>query len=99
MNALYQWERDELKKLVSPVEIDKIDPFGMEEYLPSDIDGENESQTQSEVINFKPHLRQMVFIGIEQRRNASQAVSFLDNQGKDQCSWKPLSPSMEKPSL
>lgn len=76
LNILYQWERDELKKLVSPVEIDKIDPFGMEEYLPSDIDGENESQSQAEIMNFKPLKTK-----IETKKNSKQTYTDLNSNG------------------
>ncbi len=76
LNVLYQWERDELKKLASPVEIDKIDPFGMEEYLPSDIDGETESQIQSEIVNFKPLKTK-----IETKKNSKQTYTNLNSNG------------------
>lgn len=74
LNSIFQWERDELKKLVSPVEVERIDPFGMEEYLASDTGEEEGNSTPIEILNYKP-----LSTKIEAAKNSKQTYTAIDD--------------------
>lgn len=75
LNDLISWEREEVKKLTPVNESERLDPLGMEEFLASDIEGEDESNnSNTEIVNFKPLETE-----IKKKKNSKQTYSIIDS--------------------
>lgn len=75
LNDLISWEREEVKKLTPINESERLDPLGMEEFLASDIEGEDDSNnSNAEIINFKPLETE-----IKKKKNSKQTYSVIDS--------------------
>lgn len=76
LGELEKWERNIIKSLNSYDATKKIDPLGMEEYLPSDVSDNTGNQADEEILNFKPLETELKL-----KKNSKQTYTINNNGG------------------